>query len=146
MALKMIFVLDNGPARIEAIWKSLRSRELDKATTIVDNVPDAIFWLSRNLHNCGVISLTHDLGGEQIRDGFLWDPGTGRDIANYLAERSPVCPVILHTDNFFVRPQMQCILDRGEWSHSFVAPGNRMDWVEKEWLPKVLAGLAADCR
>lgn len=138
MTRKLIFVLENDPVRIGAMRESLESSMLSAAATMIDNVPDAVLWLSRHLPHCGVISLDHDLGGEQIRDGGPFDPGSGRDIANYLAERTPVCPVLLHTDNFFVRPRMVSILESGSWEHSFVSPGNGVAWVVRDWLPQII--------
>ena len=144
LSQKLIFVLENDPARIEAMKAALALHELESVSMFIDNSPDAVVWLSRNLPRCGLISLDHDLGGEQIRDGQMFDPGTGRDIACYLAERSPVCQVIIHTDNFFIRPRMQNILDSGNWTHTYVSPGNSVAWVCDDWLPKVLNLFGSD--
>ncbi len=138
MTSRLIFVLENDPVRIGAMRESLESSMLAGSATFIDNAPDAVAWLSRNLGRCGVISLDHDLGGEQMRDGCSFDPGSGRDIANYLAERTPVCPVLLHTDNFFVRPGIISVLESGSWKHSFVSPGNGIAWVSREWLPQII--------
>ena len=121
-----------------AMQAALAMQGLAGVSTILDNSPDAIVWLSQNLIHCGVISLNHDLGPERLRDGVMFDPGTGRDVANYLSERSPVCPVILHTDSFFIRPRLQSILDSSNWAHTFVSPGNGTDWINNAWLPVVL--------
>ena len=137
-AKKLIMVLESVPVHSAAMHAALGPHGLTDVTNFFDNSPDAINWLSRNLMHCGVISLNHDLGPERIRDERMLDPGTGRDVANYLAERTPVCPVILHTDNFFIRPRMQSILDGGGWVQTYVSPGNGVHWVAKDWLPCVL--------
>ena len=135
---KLILVLESNPVHGATMHAALEPHGLTDVTNFFDNSPDAISWLSRNLMHCGVISLNHDLGPERIRDERMFDPGTGRDVANYLAERTPVCSVILHTDNFFIRPRMQSILDGGGWVHTYVSPRNGDHWVGKDWLPCVL--------
>ena len=140
--MPVLFVLENDPERVSAMQDALLSEMPSVETTYIDNVPDAIMWLSKNLHTVDLISVDHDLGAEGTQDGQPFDPGSGRDIANYLAARTPKCPVIIHTDNFFVRPTMQAALDAGNWDHTYVAPGNGTAWVLRKWIPKVKTALA----
>lgn len=141
--MHVLFVLENDPERVSAMQDALLSEMPSVKATYFDNAPDAVAWLSRNLNAVDLISLDHDLGPEATRDGQPFDPGSGRDIANYLKERTPRCPVILHTDNFFVRPTMQAALDAGKWDHTYVAPGNGNSWVLRQWIPKVREAISA---
>ncbi len=134
---RLLLVLENDLANIEEMRQQLAGAGLKKSVTFIDNSPDCILWLSRNLLRCGLISLDYDLGPFRENDPESFDPGTGRDVAHYLAERAPVCPVVIHTDNFFIRPGIQEILDNGNWRHHSVSPGNGITWIRTEWLPAV---------
>lgn len=135
METKYVFVLENDPARISAMQEVLTNFLPRVSATYINNAPEAIEYLRQHLAQVAAISLDHDLGPEEDRGGVQFDPGSGRDVAAYLGSLAPSCPVIIHTDNFFVRPTMQKMLDRGGWHHSFVAPGNGTGWVAQSWLP-----------
>jgi CheY-like chemotaxis protein len=133
-----IFILENDAERISAMKEALAERLPNVESTFITNAPDAIVWLKNHFDHVSLISLDHDLGAESVRDGRPFDPGRGRDVCEYLAQLTPRCHVILHTDNFFVRPTMQGILDQGGWKHTFVAPGNRTWWVGEVWIQRVV--------
>jgi hypothetical protein len=62
-----------------------------------DNAPDMIAWLEKHLTEVVLISLDHDLGANRQRSGKVFDPGTGRDVVDFLVQHPPGCPVIVHT-------------------------------------------------
>lgn len=132
-----VFILESDPSRISAMREELAEHLPGVESTFFDNAPEAIAFLDAQIERLSLISLDHDLGTESVRNGRLFDPGSGRDVAHYLCGFAPSCPVILHTDNFFVRPTMQAILDEGGWEHSFVAPGNGTRWVADAWISRV---------
>ena len=72
-----------------------------------------------------------------MRNGEVFDPGTGRDVANYLATRSPSCPVIIHTTNGLAAPGMAMVLDDAGWKNDGVVPYNDLQWISEWWLKKV---------
>lgn len=79
-----------------------------------------------------LISLDHDLNPQP---DSTTDPGTGLDVANFLASRRPICPVIIHSTNADRAWSMHNELRFADWKVERVGPiGN--DWVEKLWLPK----------
>lgn len=74
------------------------------------------------LPDAALISLEHDL-----------DRGTGLDVAKFLAERKPVCPVIVHTLNTDRSFSMCNELRFADWKVERVGPiGER--WVDKYWM------------
>lgn len=76
------------------------------------------------LPNAALISLEHDL-----------DRGCGLDVAKFLAERKPVCPVIVHTMNTDRSFSMYNELRFANWMVDRVGPiGER--WVDKYWATK----------
>jgi hypothetical protein len=60
------------------------------------------------------------------------DPGEGIDVARWLAARSPVCPVIVHTSNTFRGDAMEGELELAGWRCRRVAPIGD-DWIEVDW-------------
>jgi hypothetical protein len=79
-----------------------------------------------------LISLDHDLVAQP---GALNDPGTGLEVAEFLARHKPVCPIILHTSNNERRWSMHNELRFAGWTVEIVGP-LKTDWIRKSWLPK----------
>ena len=76
-----------------------------------------------------LISLDHDLEPEMSTST---DPGTGWDLAQVLAERPPICPIILHTSNSDRATWMTGAFDMGGWKVYRVPPLGD-DWIEFDW-------------
>jgi hypothetical protein len=76
-----------------------------------------------------LISLDHDLDPE---DGASDDPGTGWEVAKFLATLPPVCPVIVHTSNGERGDWMMGEFELAGWKHHRVAPLGD-DWIERDW-------------
>ena len=106
-----------------------------------DNAPDMIDWLTNHLDDASLICLDHDLGPNRSRNGSVFDPGTGRDVADYLASRRPVCPILIHTTNSMAAPGMALVLEDSGWRHSRVVPYNDLEWVSQEWIDEVSKAL-----
>lgn len=102
-----------------------------------DNAPDINAWLADNLNLCVLICLDHDLGPNRTRDGAVFDPGIGRDVADYLASRNPVCPIIIHTTNTGARPGMIAVLEDAGWVVSYVSPYEDVLWIREVWANAV---------
>ena len=86
-----------------------------------------------------LISLDHDLNPQP---GATTDPGTGLDVAKFLAAGRPVCPLIIHTTNADRAHSMHNELRFADWTAERVGPTG-MDWIEKLWLPKAREFLSA---
>jgi hypothetical protein len=105
--------------------------------SLFDNAPEMISWLERHLDKTKLICLDHDLGPNRCRDGSQFDPGTGRDVADFLASQNPICPVIIHTTNNLAAPGMQLALEDAGWSVSHVLPFGDLEWIPAEWIGEV---------
>ncbi len=88
--------------------------------------------------SAALISLDHDLNPAP---GATGDPGTGLDVAKFLAECRPVCPVIIHSTNSDRSWSMHNELRFADWIVDKVGPIGS-DWIEKLWLPKARELLA----
>lgn len=130
-----IVILDDENDRLEAMTAVLSERLPEYGMVTFKNAPDIIAWLCDNLSSAAIISLDHDLFPQSDDEP---DPGTGRDVADFLATQSPVCHVIIHTTNSLAAPGMEMVLhDRG-WTNSRVMPFNDLEWVTMWWIREVL--------
>ncbi|NUQ63180.1 MAG: hypothetical protein HUU20_11940 [Pirellulales bacterium] len=141
---RKIVILDDEPERIREMlrWLSLRYPDADVVT--FDNAPEMIDWMEENLEELGMICLDHDLGPNRRRDGQFFDPGIGRDVADYLATRKPVCPVLIHTTNNLAAPGMAMVLDDSGWRCSRVVPYAGLDWIGEVWIAELTEMLEAN--
>jgi ADP-ribosylglycohydrolase len=86
-----------------------------------------------------LISLDHDLNP---MPGATRDPGTGLEVAKFLAECRPVCPVIIHSTNADRAHSMHNELRFADWISERIGPiGN--DWIETLWAAKAREFLSA---
>jgi len=139
---RKIAILDDEPERIQEMIRCLNGCLPDCQVVSFDNAPDMIGWLSKHLEGGQLICLDHDLGPNRQRDGDVCDPGTGRDVADYLATRTPVCPVLVHTTNSLAAPGMAMVLDESGWKNARVVPYNDLEWIERAWVYEVKEALA----
>jgi hypothetical protein len=130
-----IAILEDDENRHLAMMETLRAAFSDYAVVFLDNAPDMIAWLRAHFSQVAVISLDHDLGPNRDRDGVTFDPGTGRDVADFLATMPPACPVVICTTNSMARPGMEMVLRDAGWTTVSVVPFQDLQWIERDWLP-----------
>jgi hypothetical protein len=133
----VIAILDDEPERIGAMLPLVARQFPEHEAVVFENAPDMIAWLTANLDHVCLLSLDHDLGPNQVRDGAVFDPGIGRDVADFLANRSPRCHVILHTTNHLAAPGMTRVLQESGWTVSQVVPYGDLRWVAEAWIDEV---------
>ena len=138
-----IAILEDDSPRIEEMRQCLSTCLPQCEVVFFDNAPDMIAWLRDHLHEITLICLDHDLGPNRCRDGDVFDPGTGRDVANYLATRRPQFPVLIHTTNTLAAPGMELVLDDSGWPHSRIVPYNDCEWIQSAWIIAVKGYLTA---
>ncbi len=132
-----IAILDDEPDRVDAMLRSLSANCPEYETAVFDNAPDMIEWLAEHHDKACLICLDHDLGPNRQREEKSFDPGTGRDVVDFLAGLPPTCRVVVHTTNQLAAPGMlQALEDRG-WSVSRVSPYSDLDWIEEDWIEEV---------
>jgi CheY-like chemotaxis protein len=132
-----IAILDDEPDRIAAMRTALAKDSLRHSVVTFENAPDTIAWLRDHLSEVVLICLDHDLGPNRRRGDEVFDPGIGRDVADYLATRSPVCPVLIHTTNSMAAPGMVRVLEEVGWSVSRVIPYDDLAWIGLDWSEEV---------
>lgn len=96
-----------------------------------------IDYLGKHIHECIAIALDHDLEMKRDRDGRCVDCGTGREVADYLANIDPVCPIIIHTTNSDAATGMIRVLKERRWKIRRVLPCDDMQWINDAWFPAV---------
>jgi CheY-like chemotaxis protein len=84
-----------------------------------------------------LISLDHDLELLHGDNGELIDPGTGREVADFLATQCPICPVVIHSSNAAAAVAMQSALEDAGWKTYLVAPYNDLEWIRQAWFRTV---------
>jgi CheY-like chemotaxis protein len=94
--------------------------------------PAMLAELDRYLPDARLISLDHDLYKDAPEDA---DPGSGRQVAQRLTTRKPVCPVIVHSTNTDAAWGMHNVLRRSGWTVELVHHLNQPGWIEERWLP-----------
>jgi hypothetical protein len=137
-----VAILEDDPDRIGELAACLRDELPDLRAVVFDNAPDMIDWLAEHTDELRLICLDHDLGPNRLRGHREFDPGTGRDVADYLAKCRCICPVLIHTTNSLALPGMEMVLDDACWVHSHVMPYNGLEWVREAWIEKVVELLA----
>lgn len=102
---------------------------------VFDDARDMIRFLTVHLAETVVIALDHDLVLKPGPDGRSIDTGTGREVADFLAAREPVCPVIIHTSNADAAVGMTMALKDAGWKTRRVLPFDDTEWIMADWWP-----------
>lgn len=132
-----IAILEDDADRTASMTRCLAERLPRYRVVVFGNAPDMIEWLREHLHEAALLCLDHDLGPNRTRGGRVFDPGTGRDVVDYLASRQPTCPVVIHTTNSLAAPGMQMALDDSGWTCRRVVPYFDLQWVREAWIVEV---------
>jgi hypothetical protein len=93
------------------------------------------------LHETILIALDHDLEFLEGDGHVMIDPGTGREVADFLATQPPVCPVIIHTTNTPAGEGMEMSLNEAGWKTNRLIPYGDMEWIPESWFPTIKAFL-----
>ncbi len=136
-----IAILEDDPGRTAAFRDVLARLAADHVVVIIDNAPDLIGWLEQGLASSVLICLDHDLGPSRHRGDERFEPGCGRDVVDWLAQRPAQCPVIVHSSNGVAVTGMLFALEEAGWSTGRVIPFGGLDWVEAEWAPAITRAL-----
>jgi CheY-like chemotaxis protein len=137
-----IVVLEDEERR-EQVMRSILSESLPYQAQFFDNAPDMIDWLGSHLAELALICLDHDLGPNRRRSEQVFDPGTGRDVVDFLIQHPPICSVIVHTSNGYSAPGMMFAFEYAGWSAVRVVPYNDLDWITQAWAKAVKENLPA---
>lgn len=145
MAMK-IAILEDNVERQQVMRECLADRFTMFDIRFFDVAAEIIGFLDTHLTDTLVIALDHDLELKTGPDGRCRDPGTGRDVANFLAAKKPVCPIIIHTSNSDAAIGMQMVLKDSGWKVRRVMPMNDTQWIIDEWFPTLRRAIVGPIR
>ena len=137
------FILEDDERRAVAMLEQLRVERPELEHVLVGTAADAIGFLERSLNDLVAIALDHDLPVYRDRSGVLIDAGTGREVADFLANRSPRCTVVLHSTNGPAVVGMRVVLEDAGWRTVRVVPYGDLEWSEEAWLPAMRLAIEA---
>jgi ADP-ribosylglycohydrolase len=136
-SMKTILILEDNEERIAHFTKAVQQ---------LGDGYEAKFW--RDAHSmckeCATFfprAALVSLDDLNPAPGQKADPGTGLDVARFLAEHCPACPVIIHSTNSDRAWSMHNELRFADWIAERVGPIGS-DWVTTTWLRKAKEFLA----
>jgi hypothetical protein len=136
---KLILILEDNQERRAGFVTVLKAVAPDCEICFWDNARLMVEESVACLHDAKLISLDHDLNevadSEDARDGLL--------VAEFLARRTPSCPVVVHSSNYERSHSMVNELDYGGWQVERVGPVCA-DWITTLWQPVVVRLLSAN--
>lgn len=133
----VVAILEDDEGRIEAMRRQLEKIVPGVSIVFFDNAPDMLFWFQDNLGSVALLSLDHDLGPNRKRDAKVFDPGTGRDVVEYLCIQKPTCLVLIHSSNSTAAQRMNFALTDAGWMNERVFPFGDIEWITTSWSSKV---------
>jgi len=145
VAMKVVIVEDNAD-RQAVMRRLLADRFYNFDIRFFDNAPEATAFLGIHLQDTLVVALDNDLDMKPGPDGRAIDQGEGRHVAEFLATRPPVCPVVIHTTNTPAAEAMQEVLRGAGWKTRRVVPFDDMAWIESDWFPAVRRAIVGPVR
>jgi CheY-like chemotaxis protein len=131
---KKILILEDNAERRAAMERCLHDRFYQFDTVFFDSAAEMVEYCDANLNQAILIGLDHDLELRPGPDGRCQDMGTGRDVANYLAEKKPTCPIVIHTSNGAAAIGMEGVLQDAHWTTHRVLPMDDLEWIPTQWF------------
>jgi len=127
---KTILILEDNDERIAAFRNAIAAVGDGFELKVWHDAPSMIAECEAFFPAAILVSLDHDLNPSP---GGSADPGTGLDVANFLSDFLPVCPVVIHSSNTDRVYSMQNELRFAGWVVDHVDPISS-DWVQTSWL------------
>jgi ADP-ribosylglycohydrolase len=131
--MKTILILEDNDERIAAFQKTALALGDGFELRIWRDAPSMIAECEAFFPTTALISLDHDLNP---MPGAKVDPGTGVDVARFLGDFMPVCPVLIHSSNTDRVYSMHNELRFAGWMVDRVGPIGT-EWIETSWLRSV---------
>jgi CheY-like chemotaxis protein len=131
---KKIVILEDNEDRAAAMRRCLQERFCEFEVSFFNESAAMIDYLRSHLPDTILICLDHDLELAPGADGKWCDPGTGRDVTDFLARQAPACPVVIHTTNSAAGTGMEMALQEARWETRRVVPYGDLEWIPKQWF------------
>lgn len=141
-----IAILEDNEDRRTAMRACLADRFYQYEAEFFDDARELIAFLQANLSDTILISLDNDLELKPDGQGRWIDPGSGQDVAAYLTQRAPACPVVLATTNTLAAAGMEGVLRESGWETHRVIPFDDVNWIPGEWFRAVRRGILGMAR
>jgi hypothetical protein len=135
-------MLEDSEERVLRFTATLRRLDPSLRLVVWRGARRMLGELAELLPAARLISLDHDLEPDPADPA---DPGDGLDVAKWLAERPPACPVIVHTSNGVRGDAMAGELELAGWLFARVTPLGD-DWIEVDWRASVRRLLGKSAR
>jgi hypothetical protein len=133
--MKTILILEDNDERIANFRKAVEQLGSGYELKVWRDAHSMRAECEAFFNSAALISLDHDLNAAP---GTTADPGTGLDVACFLADFLPICPVLLHSSNTDRVYSMHNELRFAGWTVDRVGPLGT-NWVERSWLRRVRA-------
>jgi hypothetical protein len=133
LPIRTILILEDNDERIAAFEKIVAALGDDFELKVGRDAPSMISECEAFFPIAALISLDHDLNPAP---GATSDPGTGVDVARFLGDFIPVCPVVIHSSNTDRVYSMHNELRFAGWMVDRVGP-LATEWIETSWFKRV---------
>lgn len=141
-----ILILEDNADRRSAMQSCLRGRFHQYESVFLADAGEMWTYLENNLAMALIISLDHDLELGPQHNGKPNDPGTGRDVADFLAQQQPTCPIIIATTNSAAGDGMEFLLREAHWETHRVHPWGDLEWISTQWFRTLRNAIVASAR
>lgn len=129
---KLAVILEDDPRRVAAMRMVFATLAPDVEIVVFDHALDMVSWLPAQFEDIVLMSLDHDVAD---RGGV--DCGTGRQVVDFLATKSPICPVIVHSSNDGCADGMHFALNDVGWPCRRVYPHTDIEWIATSWEAEI---------
>lgn len=136
-----IMVLEDNSERRRPIDECLADRFAQYRVVMFATAGEFIDHYCRSSTPPLAIRLDHDLELIPITNRKCIDPGSGRDVADFLATQVPAAPVIIHSSNSIAVFGMTEVLREVGWQVHRVIPSSDVDWIYGDWFRTVRIGV-----
>jgi hypothetical protein len=127
---RTILILEDSSDRIEGFKKAVAALGPDYTLRLWQEAPTMIAECPKYFRETCLISLDYQLAR---RPGFKGDPGNGLQVAEFLCNQDPLCPVIIHTSAYDRRISMLNALSFAKW-HAYIVSPVGPSWITETWL------------
>jgi ADP-ribosylglycohydrolase len=131
--MKTILMLEDNADRIDGFHKAIARLAGGFELKVWRDAHSMMAECAEFFPTAWVICLDHDLNPQP---GVTADPGTGVDVAKFLADFLPVCPVLIHSTNADRVYSMMNEFRFAGWTVDRVGPLGS-DWIETTWLRRM---------
>jgi hypothetical protein len=123
-----ILMLEDDAERRDRFEAVVANRFRDFRLLVWQSAIRMVEEVESHLQSASLIALDHDL----VEEPGQPDPGDELQAAKWLAARSPICPVIIHTSNTRRGDAMEGEFQLARWTCLRILPIGD-DWIEVDW-------------